>query len=243
MARKPGPGQCVHCLSHVQKRNWDHVFPVSWYPDSTPQNIEKWKIPTCKPCNDAYGVIEEELGQVLSLCVEPDTIEFKGVYQRLLRAFDPSQGRNDKDRKIRARKRERILKEMLRGDQIPSEGIYPGLGERWNRPRTQQRALLVPAKHIERLGMKIVRGLAYLEDGKLIGNDFEIEHHPIVESGSKLFEEALAKFGQRLSRGPGIVVSRAVTNEDGVSSIYKIVIWGEFVLYLTVLAKAGAESA
>lgn len=243
MARKPGPGQCVHCLSEVSKRNWDHVFPVSWYPDSTPQNLEKWKIPTCKPCNDAYGRIEEDLGQILSLCIEPNNIEFKGVYQRMLRAFDPSHGRNDKDKKIRARKREKLLEEMLSGDEIPNEGIYPGLGERWNRPKNEQRALLVPARYIERLGMKIVRGIAYLEDAKVIGDDFEIEHHAIAESGARSFEEALVRFGQKLSRGPGIVVSRAVTNEDGLSSIYKIVIWGEFVIYITVLAKVAHANA
>src|SRR5947208_16017660 len=37
-----GLGKCVHCLKDVAERNSDHVFPASWYPDSTPPNLEKW---------------------------------------------------------------------------------------------------------------------------------------------------------------------------------------------------------
>ena len=58
--KKLGPGKCVHCLKDVEERNSDHVFPESWYPDSTPPNLEKWQIPSCIPCNSEYGKLEQD---------------------------------------------------------------------------------------------------------------------------------------------------------------------------------------
>ena len=237
MAKKPGPGPCVHCLKIVEHRNWDHVFPRSWYPDTTPSDVEKWKVPTCRPCNDEYGRIEHELLTTLSMCVDPKTSESSGIYGKALRSLDPSQGKTDKDRRAREEKKQQILSQILTGDEIPKEGIYPGLGERWDRPRAEQSALFVPAKSLQRLVEKIVRGIVFIEDQRLIDERMEIEHHVVNEAGSKEIEDALARFGVVHSRGPGIQVARAVTPEDGVSALYKITVWGQFVMYASVMPR------
>lgn len=114
MARKPPSGICVHCLKMAQKRNWDHVFPQGWYPDTTPQNLEKWKIPTCKNCNDEYGKIEDELGIILSACVDPTSSQASGIWKKTLRALDPSQGKNERDRNARDSKRKNSLPDCLK---------------------------------------------------------------------------------------------------------------------------------
>lgn len=237
MARKPGPGICVHCLREVPKRNWDHVFPQGWYPDTTPENLEKWKIPSCKRCNDEYGRIEEDLGILLSACVNPGSAQASGIWKKTLRALDPSHGRTGKDRKARERKKQKLLGMIRKGDEIPDHGIYPGLGERWGRPRHEQAALLVPARHLQKLAEKVVKGLAFIEDGQLVDANTEIEHHVVSEEGAKPIEEALERFGKVHSRGPGIAVVRAVTPDDGISALYKITVWGEFVMYVSVLRK------
>lgn len=235
MAREPGPGICVHCLRYVPKRNWDHVFPQGWYPDTTPANLEKWKIPSCKPCNDEYGRMEEELGIILSACVNPRSARASGIWKKTLRALDPTHGKNEKDRRIRGLKRQKLLGTMLRGNEIPSEGVYPGLGERWGRPRNEQAALLVPASHLQKLAAKIVKGLVFLEDGKLVDAETEIEHHVVSPEGARPVEELLRSFGNLHSRGPGIDVVRAVTPDDGITAFYKITVWGEIVMYVSVL--------
>ena len=235
MARKPGPGICVHCLKTVSTRNWDHVFPQAWYPDSTPMNLEKWKIPTCKPCNDEYGRIEEDLGIILSACVDPKSARAAGIWAKRLRALDASRGATEKDRRARARKREWLLSMITTGDHIPNHGIYPGLGERWGRPREQQVALCVSARHLQKMAEKIVKGLAFIEDSRLIDSNTQIQHHVIDDVGARPMFEALTTFGAAYSRGPGIEVVRAVTPEDGVSALYKIIIWGEIKLYVSVL--------
>jgi len=241
--KKLSPGVCVHCGRHVERRTWDHVFPRGWYPDDTPQDLEKWKIPTCRPCNAEYGQIEEELGIVIPLCLGPDAPNAKGMYRKALRALDPSAGRNYKDKLRRQQKKEKLLGAMLKGDQIPSEGAYPGLEERWNRLKSDQIALLVPAKHLERLVEKIVKGITYLECGRVLDSQAEIEHHVVSSAGAAPIESILAAHGEVHSREPGIEVTRAVAPEDGVSALYKIVIWGEFVLYASVIQNHAQQDA
>lgn len=235
MARKPGPGICVHCLQEVPQRNWDHVFPQGWYPDTTPENIEKWKIPTCKRCNDEYGKLEEKLGIILSACVNPKTAQASGIWKKTLRSLDPSCGRTEEDRRAREQKKRKLLGMIRTGEEIPNDGIYPGLGERWGRSRDEQIALLVPAKDLKRIAEKIVKGLAFIEDGYLLDANAEIEHHVVTTEVAGPIEEILARFGEVHSRGPGIEVARAVTQDDGISAFYKITIWGEFVMYVSVI--------
>ena len=227
----------MHCLQHADERTWDHVFPKSWYPETTPRNLAKWKIPSCKRCNHEYGRIEEDLGLILSFCVYPDRDESRGVYKRMLRSLDPKHATNEKDRRVRERKKETLQKRLLHGNEIPAEGIYPGLGERWNRPRSAQIAFRVPKKHIDSVGEKIVRGLLYIHNGRFIEDTHEIEHYALEELTATSFAEAIARYGHSLARGPGIVVERAITQEDGISSIHKITIWGDFITYVVVLPK------
>lgn len=243
MPKSPGFGTCVHCGMHADRRTWDHVFPKGWYPDDTPKDLEKWKIPACRLCNAEYGRIEEELGILIPLCLGPDSPHAKGMYRKALRAIDPSAGRNYKDKLRRQQRKEKLLGGMLMGDQIPTEGAYPGLEERWSRPKSDQVALLVSAKNLERLAEKIVKGITYLEDGRLLDSQTEIEHLVVASTGAEPIERLLASHGTVHSREPGIDVIRAVTPEDGVSALYKVVIWGEFVLYASVIRDPAQQGA
>lgn len=86
MTRRPPPGKCVHCLAEPVLRTWDHVFPKSWYPTSTPANLEKWKIPACETCNREYGTLEHDLMLKIGLCLDPDTQESAGIVEKVLRS-------------------------------------------------------------------------------------------------------------------------------------------------------------
>ena len=130
---------------------------------------------------------------------------------------------------------------MKKGEQIPDHGTYPGLGERWGRPKEEQAAIFVKAKDLQKLVEKIVKGLAYIEDKTLINAETEITHHVVNEKGAEEIEGLLQKFGQTYSRGPGIIVVRAITPEDGVSAFYKIIVWGEIVLYASVIKERAQE--
>lgn len=243
MAKKPGPGRCVHCGRSVKTRNWDHVFPKGWYPANTPPHLEKWKIPTCKKCNDEYGRIEDELGITIPLCVGPDAPNAAGMYQKALRALDASRGKNMKDRIVRAKKRDKILNQMIRGQNVPLTAVYPGFEEKWGRPKAEQVALPISALAVKRLVEKIIKGITYIEDDRYLDSGTEIEHHVVSEEDASPIKDVLEKFGVRHSREPGIEVVRAVTPEDGVSALYQITIWGQFRMYASVRQRSAQQYA
>jgi len=47
MAKKSSNTRCVHCLEYFEELTSDHVLPKAWYPDDTPDNLEKWQVPAC----------------------------------------------------------------------------------------------------------------------------------------------------------------------------------------------------
>lgn len=233
MAKQPGPGRCVHCGDYVEKRTWDHVFPKGWYPEDSPTDIEKWKIPSCKKCNSEYGSLEEDLGIRIVFCIGPDAQNAKGIYRKALRSMDASKGRKMKDRILRAKKRDRYLELIMKGN-IPQEGIYPGFEDKWNRPREDQTAIRIYVHELERIVNKIIKGIVFIEDNRFLDASTEIEHLVVSDEAAKPLEELLHKYGSRHEREPGIEVIRAVAPEDGVSALYKISIWKQWVLYASV---------
>src|ERR1700736_2070182 len=134
MPRSPGLGKCVHCLKDPVERNLDHVFPRSWYPDETPDNIEKWQVPSCIPCNTKYGKIESDFLSRVGLALEPEHPASRTVVQTAMRSMRPAAGRDERDKMLRHARGKKILAETLQGAQIPKGATIPGMGERWGRP-------------------------------------------------------------------------------------------------------------
>ena len=99
--RSPGVGKCVHCLNDPVTRNWDHVFPRSWYPDTTPPNIAKWKVPSCLECNRELGIIENDLFVRLAPTLDPALPGSSGLYERARRAIDPASAKNKNESRAR----------------------------------------------------------------------------------------------------------------------------------------------
>lgn len=225
MARPP-IGKCVHCLKDPVPRTWDHVFPESWYPETTPANTEKWKIPACLPCNAEYGKIEQDIFLAVGLCIDPNACETAGIVPKALRSLDPRHAKNPKDRRMREAKRAKLLRRVLKGTDIPESAIYPGFEKKWGRPVEERVAFPMP--RVKPLFEKIVRGIFYIQDQKFIEPPFAINLYPPWDEVSSVFVPLLARFGETYAREPGIVVRRAVTKEDFMSSIFAIEIWGTF---------------
>lgn len=236
MAKRPKPGKCVHCLNDPVERNMDHVFPRSWYPDDTPENLAKWQVPSCIPCNSRYGKIESDFLSRVGLALEPKHPASRGVVQTALRSMRPSAGRDEHDSAKRADRGKRILAETLQGDQIPQGATIPGMGERWGRPVEEQIAVLLPADSLELMTKKIVRGIFYVEDEMFIEPPFTIDFFVLEEAGAKEITEALNKFGTVHAREPGLVVRRAVVPDDKRSSLFEILFWQQFKTYASVTA-------
>lgn len=236
MPRRPESGPCVHCLTHTDEPTWDHVFPKAWYPDTTPRNIEKWKIPSCKECNGDYGRLEEDLLVRLGMCLDPRNARASGIPDKVLRSLDPRAARNDRDAAARKARRDLILREAIAADNSLLPHTLPGF-----RPSSQlvtpQPALLIRAADLHKLVEKIVRGLTYLqEDGLLIGSHYSFTFFVDPTQG-QVIQELLDRFGRKQDRGPGLIVDRAAPPEDRRASVFSAEIWGTLQIWGTVEPK------
>ena len=237
MARRPAAGQCVHCLQRHDTLTWDHVFPKAWYPTTTPDDTEKWKVPSCDRCNKDHGKNEAELLVRFGLCVSPEQASNMGIVEKTLRALDPGAGRNARDAAVRASKRDHILSQSFRGADIPRQAIYPGFGPQPTQSEADQVAITISARGLKQLIEKVVRGFTYLEGGKLIEPTHAIENFVVNDAGASEFRAALDRFGTTYERPPGLRIRRAAIPEDRVSGIFEIEIWGQLKLYATVTPK------
>jgi hypothetical protein len=234
MAKKKfGPGKCVHCLKDVDARNCDHVFPESWYPDSTPPDVEKWQIPSCIRCNSDYGKLEQDFFVKVGLCLDPFDPASASIVQKALRSVKPAVARDASDARHRAGKARRILAEALQGDEIPDHGVFPGLGDRWGIPG-ERIAILIPKESFERITEKIVRGIYYIEDGAFIEPPYEIDFYVLPEDGIAPWKDVLDKWGTIYAREPGVVVRRAASHDDRMCAVFEITFWKQFKTYACV---------
>src|SRR5665213_1448248 len=117
---KPPPGKCVHCLIDFHVLTWDHVFPTSWYPNTTPADLEKWKFPSCEPCNLRYSKIEQSLLIAFGLCLTPGEAISAGIPEKALRAAKPEFATNEKDRQARLAMRNKILSQAKKTSGVPT---------------------------------------------------------------------------------------------------------------------------
>ncbi len=234
MSKKKKKGFCTYCLKDTNNITDDHIFPKKWYPKSTPKNMEKWQVPACYKCNNNFSKIENDLLIRFGLCIDPYEIKSLGISDKALRALDPKLGKNPKDIKARSDKRKKILQEMFPVSQFPEENFFPNFGPNNGNINNSNHALLVPADSIIKISKKIVRGLTYKLSNKYITKDYDISIHINKEPDVKFIDDILIKFGEKLIRGPGIIVKRACVESDPVCSLFSIRIWERFFVNIIV---------
>lgn len=217
------------------ERNWDHVFPESWYPDSTPRNLAKWQAPSCVKCNSELGAIEKEFLVRISLCLDPNDPASRSIAEKGLRSMDPRRARTQSDRQARERLARKINSELMEGEAIPTAGVYPALGERWGRDRSKGMAISIPAQFFRRITEKIVRGITFVETDRFIEPPHQIAFFALDDVGAEPIRQVLLAHGEVLAREPGITIRRCIAREDGVSGLYEIEFWRQFKAYASVL--------
>lgn len=228
MAKKLDTGRCVHCLQFNSELTWDHVFPEGWYPDTTPDDLEKWKVPSCLPCNKYFGKIEEELLIKLRLCIDPKNPRGAGIAFKAVRALKSDFGKNDKDANLRRKKLEKTLREAKFGKDIPSRGIYPGFEYKGENEEGKV-GLLLEKEKMERFAGKVVRGIMYIGDNKYIEDPYHIDFYAYnYDALRDILENVYTGPWEVFERPPGLAVLRAIVEEDKMSGIYLIDIWGQF---------------
>jgi hypothetical protein len=242
MAKKPENGKCVHCLKDPVERNWDHVFPQSWYPNTTPENLEKWQIPSCVPCNSRYGKIEQDLIGRFALALDSKNPASAGLVETAIRAIDPAAGRDERDAGARLAKQRKVLADVFNVEEVADAQVVPGLGERWGRPSAEQKAIKIPGEDLMDMTRKIVRGHTYIDNNAFIEPPYEIECYLPEEKGLEEVKELLTSAGTEYKREPGLVIRRALVEGDRGTMLYEITFWDQFTTYAVVVKPEAPET-
>jgi len=236
VTRKFRATRCVHCLNYADEQSSDHVFPKSWYPLSTPANLEKWQAPSCAKCNHEHGVNENELLIRLGMCVSPREVASLGISDKAHRALDPAMARDGIDRQRRLLKRKQILDEFRLASEVPLRTFVPGFKPSPRELALGRHALKVPAARLRMLGKKLVCGATYaFHERSFIEVDHVIDVHIVTAAASGYAKTLIDNYGKRVHRGPGIVIGEARTAEDSQSAIFEILIWNRLILHATVV--------
>jgi hypothetical protein len=233
VTKRPSPGICTYCLRSSDCLTWDHVLPLAWYPESTPDDIEKWKIPACRDCNEKLGRIEEDLLLKLGLCLEPNFISSLGISHKSLRAVSPHYARNERDRRIREGKRKKLLEEAMHFDKIPEEGFLPHFGPLPWLKYHGYHAFLISEGNLRQYAEKLIRGMSMILDGILLDDGYQFDLHVIRESGDREILESFEGRSKVYHRGLGFIVRR-MTREDCKAWIYAFEIWERLKFYAVV---------
>ena len=238
MAKRPTDGKCVHCLRENVPRNWDHVLPESWYPDSTPRDLEKWKIPSCIPCNSELGRIEEDLLMMFALCVDPKDPRSQGLFRRTRESLDPSCARNDRDRRARDSRRIKLLQNMtLARDSLAKNGIvgiYPGLPAPTEEQKESGIPMFIPTEWIRRMCEKFIRGHVFLNDGLFIEPPFTVAFYAVDDEGASELRATLRTHGEEYPLGEALLFKRIKVHDNGFHAAYEIQIWGQVTMFASV---------
>jgi hypothetical protein len=230
MAKKFYKMRCVHCLKQFEELTSDHVLPESWYPDNTPDNLEKWQVPSCHKCNWEHGRNEEELFLKLALHFNPVEGHFTKIAQKVYRSMSPEHGKSKKDRENRRKRRIRIIKEISQASKLNYniENILPGFGYNPNFSPNMQPPILISKDKLERFAEKVTRGVLYLINNAYVESDHEITIFVPAENVPQQCRQILRQYGKEYSCGPGIHVIMAVCFDDNYSALLEISIWDHF---------------
>jgi hypothetical protein len=235
MQKPRGDGRCIHCRQPLVDETDDHVFPASWYPDSTPQSVQRWTAPSCSVCNGNSGKKEQALFIRLALCVDSRKIEALGISTKLARTFGIGEGIFPADRQKRTAFRDRMFSEAKPISKESQAHIIPGLGPHSGFPIESQREIGIPAQLLYDVAKKIVRGCEFwLSDGRIVDPPYQLDvymvHPEGIPSIVRMFDSISA-----VTLGPGFRVRRVAVKEDPLAAMYQVEIWGTWTLYFTIL--------
>ena len=228
MAKKFFNTRCVYCLSHLEELTSDHVLPKAWYPDNTPENLEKWQVPACHKCNWEHGRNEEELLLRLGLHFNPQEGHLKGIANKVVRSMSPSRGKSKRDREKRRKRKNRILKEIKRASTVDicKSSVLPGFGVEPTSSLHRQLPLLVSEQKLRKFSEKVTRGVFYLVNNHVyIESDCECEVYVPAENFPPECRRVIWQYGKEHNCGPGIGVVMAVCFDDAHSALLEISIW------------------
>lgn len=229
--------RCIHCLHWIEAKDktQDHIFPKSWYPESSPRELERWTAPSCKRCNENLGAMEDRLFLRMAVCINPKEMASSGISKKALRAMGIGTVVTKKEARIRATRLRKLLKEVEPFTQHTPK-LFPGFGPPSGFPRELLVTIKIPAEELEKASQKIIRGLEYkLGRGRYIENNYICRVY-FVEKDSVSDVDKLIDRGTKITHGPGFSVARNTSN-DPKTVLYRVKIWNKLIIHASITKK------
>lgn len=229
--------RCTYCLRKIKDDlTYDHVFPDAWYPDSTPDKVQRWTVPSCRKCNAKFQVAEDELFIRWGICVEPGLEACMGINERAIKQqfFIETKDPRKFGRKLAVFKK--ITSRMGQYDPKRTHiGFAPKLGVRGTL------AVITPNKFRSIFSEKLARGTEFKLREKLIPwkKRIGIYYEMADDSMRQQYDiwNNLLIDGQTVNLGPGFNVRWAVNPSNPEQSLYRFEIWGHIKFYSLVYPK------
>lgn len=224
--------RCIHCLRSCEKED-DHVFPDSWYPDSTPNAVQRWTAPSCPRCNRTFGELETDLLARLIGCIDPKSKAASGLHVKALRSLGIDAGElSPRERSIREARRKRIWAEYIpTNDLADKPGLIPGLG-----PTSDQAAPYVvpfPIAALSMIAEKIARGCEYKYEKRKLYIEPPRKIETFVENAEVTAEQVRGTVNS-IDFGPGCKVLRGNLAEHPEITLYWMTIWDSLHLHARI---------
>jgi hypothetical protein len=152
--------------------------------------------------------------------------------------LNPLSGKNEHDQKIRLAKREKVLKGIDVLHDLPSVGIFPNFGPLPDTYYPEYAIVHLNEKEIEKFAEKIVRGIVYVKDKFYVDNSYEFKLYVVEDKNVAAIYQMLETFGHDLDRRPGLIIRRALVENEKVTGIYFIEIRGRFRFFIMLMPKS-----
>jgi len=215
----------------------DHAFPASWYPDTTPEQVQRWTVPSCQACNNRLSKVERELLIRMGLCVDPTQWEARGISTKALRSLGVGEEEMpEREAAHRRAKKQSIIARLLRytPEQMAAH-VLPGFGPHEGARAEEQSVVLVSADALTRVTEKIVRGCEFkLGVERYIDPPYELKAFFPVQEGIDEMRGYLVN-AEVTELGPGLEIRRRAAADDPLTVLYRLQIWGTLTTFGSIL--------
>lgn len=224
--------KCVYCLKKLERNTLtkDHIFPKSWYANSTSSKVQRWTVPACKECNYSLKLSEEEVFLTWAIALDPNEEAASGLKEKMEELVNLDSTKEDFIFRIKSAALYKILSKLTKYDPNRThKGAGPKNGIRG------ELAVTTSSKAINDLARKIITGLEYkirnryIENSRKIKSYFPMINDPLSDHYLK-WEELIKPIKQRVELDPSFSVEYGI-NPISDEVIYHISIWNHYDIW------------
>ena len=212
----------------------DHVVAGSWYPRSTPIEVQRITVLACQDCNtNRYSADERYLLLRLSACVDPSLPAAEGVWEQARQAMDVFNAPNEQERKHRQAAWDAFNGDTDETGTAADGGMLPAFVS--NSQMGSSVLVRIQADRLESVVGKWSLGFHSYVWKKPAPIEAAVSIFHLKESdASEIFLFADERWTM-IDLGPGIRI-RYITDGDGTErhTVYEFQIWGRVIAHASI---------